>query len=355
VDVIYKELYFRFLDLLFKHFRKKNSIEIFPDLTPINKTSLWKQISTEIDLLEELLESKQSSSSVGINGNRRLEIHVNVLIVIGEKSFDKIFNFIDIFSNMVNMVSKRPVCFRLMGEKTLLVIGNVVWQIRLPVLCWNDSDLLTLNIKNSKKEFGLTQITSRYEPNTFPSLRVYILNLDGVKTDNITLQIFQSGFVVITGVKTTCSVYRIYPALMRLLFIIIPEKLKLIQDLEASHDLCMEQEAFKQYDDLDRLEKLGEEWKKEKIQFCNSKLGNQDKKQNLHKKVLSFRKSDLKKPKKKFRGRYLDNYTVKMDNVLNLKGDARFSYSRDMELMNIVNFDNTLNPDKINEFFKLFH
>jgi TATA-box binding protein (TBP) (component of TFIID and TFIIIB)/ribosomal protein L25 (general stress protein Ctc) len=331
-------LFFKFIDLIFKYYKTKNNYEKMPEDDeffnhPTEELEKQSQIKKGLFLIEEHLKSnKKKNEKLKEKSNEKLKFHVCILMVSGERDFGTIYALMNTFSNIVNDVSDRPSKYKLVTGKSLNII-NIVSQVRFPSLINYDANIMKTTIRLNKDKFKASKVTATYEPNKFPAIRIKLKKLGLVDNDiNINLQIFQSGFVQITGFKTSYRLYEYYKEIVHFLYSVCINKEDFLKDLENSKDLNIENSSFDAYDENDKIIKLEEEWKKEKFQFCNQKVNENEKK------GLTFRKSMLNIKKQKFVDRYFDNYTLHIENIMNLTGREKFSMERNMEIMNLSNF-----------------
>jgi len=203
---------------------------------------------------------------------------------------------------------------------------NVVGEFRIPDLVGVDiekfqTDLISNVIRAGNiKKAGRNEMSveQKKDMNKFPSLRIKIENLYGMPNFKTTLQLFGSGIVSITGPKTPKHLYDFYPGILLILYATTRDKLTFLTQLERSLiDLQIHNKICEQFDARDIESKLDEEYRKEKI-FGNSPTNGSAKKKKKKKAAgdekqaekITFRKSDLAKPKEKFVSRYNSKYAT---------------------------------------------
>lgn len=217
---------------------------------------------------------------------------------------------------------------------------NVVGEIRIPCLTKLDvekfqASLIANVVKNKnigKAGNEIMKTSQRKAMNKFPSLQVSVCNLYGKKMADVTLQIYESGYISITGPKTRSNLYEYYPGIMLVLYLAALNKEQLVEFMERSLvDDAKHRQITYQFDKEDTETKLDEEYRKEKIYGTGSIQGkdltsSSTKKRRGSKggeqtKQASFRKSDLGNPKKKFEARYNARFSTNFEILSN--GDFR--------------------------------
>lgn len=228
---------------------------------------------------------------------------------------------------------------------------NVVGEIRIPCMTNLDVEKFQANlianvIKNkniARAGKEIMKVGQRKAMNKFPSLQVNVCNLYGKKSADVTLQIYESGYVSITGPKTRSSLYEYYPGIMMIMYLASLDREQLTEFMEQSmNDAEKHRLITYMFDKADTEIKLDEEYRKEKICGAGSikktpekSLGRKHRGTEDEKKHTSFRKSDLANPKKKFEARYNAKFSTNFD-VLASEDCRTTEWSS--EVLNIFNF-----------------
>lgn len=252
-------------------------------------------------IFDFFLSKKLKTDESALDKEVLLTLKIDVLHVKGLKNINNVKNLVDSICNIINGKIKYRSVFYDIENK---VSTNILYQLIIPSTFTMELKKLYNNISNIKwfKYLHINDIECSYEPNNFSALIVKFYGLCNHK--KTTLEIYDTGYISITGFKENKNFIKIYPEIIYFLYKSINKEhrlffLDIFKDTSGTVVNSHTTKSLKLYKDR----KLGQEFKKTELSLKNMY-------HKINKTGLLFRKSDL--------GIHQNRYTKRKDMLKNL-------------------------------------